>query len=410
MKNGLQVGIFRAVWLVLILGATPAVVTAQSLYSAAVTVNGNAVTYFEIQQRARMLEALGTVGDVNKQARKNLVDDKLRLQAARSMGLAVTQDELKTGIEDFAKRTNIDAQQLTDGLAQRGIYQETLEDFVRSGILWRKVIQTKFQGKARLSEAELDTAMALGTTAVGASVLLSELVMPLPQGQEAETIQLAGTIAGRIHSYSDFEEAALTYSAAASRANGGKLDWMPITNLPPEVGKSIMTMSVGAVTAPIQIPNAVAIFQLRGIRDNRAIAAKTIAYDYASLLLDGGKSEATLAQAQKIAGEIDTCGDLQARAENLPEGRFSRVVTPVNKIPRAIRGEISNLDANEVSYTLTRGENNEFLVFLMLCGRTNSLSEGNRQQVRTALFNQRMEAFGTGYLQELKGDAIIIQK
>jgi len=46
----------------------------------------------------------------------------------------------------------------------------------------------------------------------------------------------------------------------------------------------------------------------------------------------------------------------------------------------------------------------------MLCGRTNSISEGNREDVRLALFNQRMEAFGEGYLQELKGDAIIREK
>lgn len=393
--------------LALVLALAPIPTWAQNPYSAAVKVNGNAVTYFEIQQRAHFLQVLGTIGNLEKQARDDLIDDRLRQQVAKSMGLSLSEEEKTAGQAEFAKRANMTTEEILAGLAQENIYPETFTDFVNAGLLWRKVVQTRFQAKAFVTESELDTAMALGTTAVGASILISELILPLQKGTEDQTMELARELHGRIHSFQDFEEAALTYSASPSRANGGKLDWMPSTRLPGETGKNLITAGVGSVSPPVLLPNAVALFQLRGIRDNRTVAAKTIAYDYATLLLPGGRSPETLAKAAEIKGSIDTCGDLLAQSAAYPKDQFSQKVTPVGKTPKSIARELANLDANEVSTNLTQGENDEFLVFLMLCGRTNKLSEGNREQVRLALFAQRLQAFGDGYLQELKGDAII---
>ncbi len=396
--------------LALILLAFPSFSLAQNPYAEALTVNDSSITNFEISQRELMLKAIGTLGDLQKQATDALIEDRLRQQSARSLGLTLTEDEKAAGMTEFAKRANMTTEQFVAALGKDGVYPETFYDFVDAGLIWRKVVQTKFQAKAFITESELNTAMALGTTAVGASVLVSELILPLPQGAEAQSIELATELSKRLKTLKGFEEAVLTYSAAASRGKGGKLDWMPITNLPPEVAKQIMTMSVGEVTTPVQMPQAVAIFQLRGIRDNRTIAAKTIAYDYSKLLIPGGKSDATLKQARALADSIDTCQDLAAKAQKFPAELFSTQVTPVGKTPRNIARELENLDANEVSFNLTEGANDQYLAFLMLCGRTNKLSEGNREQVRQALFSQRMDAFGQGYLQELMGDATIVRK
>jgi peptidyl-prolyl cis-trans isomerase SurA len=394
----------------LIQGLMPAIAWGQSPYSAAVLINGQAVTHYEIEQRSLLLEALGSTGDLEKQAIEELIDDRLRLFAGRLFGVQIGPDEVKEGLAEYAQRSNMAPEQLIEALSAEGVEPETFTDFVKTSLIWRNVVQQKFQSKSFITEAELDTAMALGTTAVGASVLLTELILPLEPTTAQQTRELMEHLSANLNGYQEFEEAVLTYSAAASRANSGKLDWVPITSLPPDVGSAMMTMAVGQVTRPIEIPNALVIFQLRGIRDNRTSAARPIAYDYATLMIPGGRSPETLARASALAGAIDTCNDLQEEAGNYPDGSFSQQVVPIGKVSRDIGGELGNLDANEVSTNLTRGDNGEFLMFLMLCGRTNKLSEGNREDVRNALFGQRMESFGQGYLQELKGDAIILYK
>ena len=95
-----------------------------------------------------------------------------------------------------------------------------------------------------------------------------------------------------------------------------------------------------------------------------------------------------------------------AEVRHQPESLFNRATVAVNKVPRNIGNELALLDSNEVSVNLTQ-DDGKTLVFLMLCSRTNALTAGNREEVRNALFVQRIEAFAAGYLQELRGDAII---
>ncbi len=386
--------------------------TGQDPLSPVATVNGVGITAFEVEQRARLLAALGDKGDVAGKALDALIDDSLREFAARQMGITVSQDEMDKGLAEFTARANLTPQQFIDELARQGVYPETFRQFVRTGLLWRKLVVTKFRAKAFVSDAELDTAIELGTTAVGASVLISELILPFQPDNEKQALELLNRLRGTIRSESDFAEAALTYSSAASRANGGRLDWMPIGNLPPEVGKMILTMREGQVSTPVRLAdNAYAIFMLRGLRNNRTVAAKTIAYDYATLMLPGGRSPATLALARAIEGRIDTCNDLLAEAQKYPPEAWKRQTLPVGRVPRDIAAELSHLDRNEVSTRLTRrAGNGQNLVFLMLCGRTNQISEGNREEVRKVLVTQRLEAFGKGYLQELRADAVITRK
>ncbi|MFT5000252.1 MAG: peptidyl-prolyl cis-trans isomerase SurA [Paracoccaceae bacterium] len=400
--------LFSSVFTGVMLAASPTILTAQSPFSPVISINNSAVTHFEVEQRALFLTVLGTIGDVEKRALIDLIDDRLKLQAGRALGLTLSQDEATQGMIEFAERASLTPEQLIAELAKEGIYPETFADFVGSGIMWRKVVQFKFQAKAFITEAELDTAMALGTTALSASVLLSEIIVPFTAETEADTLELVLDVRSEIRSFDDFDIAALTYSAAASRADAGKLDWRPITALPLDMRTQMMTMGVGQVTFPIKLSGAYLLYQLRGIRDNRTVVAKTIAYDYAILQLPGGRSDATLKTAADLASKVDSCSDLFAESQKFPEENFTQQVLPVRSVPRHIALELANLDANEISTTLTQGTNGEFLTFLMLCGRTNKLSEGDREEVRNALFVQRMEAFGEGYLQELLGDAIIL--
>lgn len=395
----------------LILLAMPQALLAQtSPFAAAVVVNGNAVSYFEIDQRVMLLSALGTPGDLDEQARLALIDDRLRGQAAREVGVAVTEDELTTGMEEFAERAGLTSEQLFQALAQQGVEIETFQDFVGSGLLWRKVLQTRFQSKAFISDGELDAALALGTTAVQDMVLVTELILPLGDGQEAQSRALAADFSNRLKTYAAFEQAAAQFSVAPSRANAGKLEWLPLSSLPPQIASKILALNVGEITAPIETTNAVVLFQLRGIRESRTVAAQTVSIDYARLLIPGGRTAENLTLVAGIAGDIDTCDDLLAKAERFSENAYIRDVLPVGKIPQSIRRELAALDNNEVSTALTQGETAEIMVFLMLCGRTGELADGDREQIRTALFNQRMDSFDAGYLQELKGDAILLFK
>lgn len=126
------------------------------------------------------------------------------------------------------------------------------------------------------------------------------------------------------------------------------------------------------------------------------------AIDYATIPISGGRSSDALARAQSLRNEVDTCDDLYGVR---PEG-LERQVVPPSEIPEDVAAALSRLDPNEMSFDVTRGGGSVLLV-TMLCGRSTEVPEGARDQVRERLFQQRMAAYASGFLEELRAEAII---
>ena len=83
---------------------------------------------------------------------------------------------------------------------------------------------------------------------------------------------------------------------------------------------------------------------------------------------------------------------------------------PPAQIPTDIAFELSKLDPGEVSTTLTRQDGNALMV-LMLCGRTNAVSEGaDRESLRMGLRNQRITALADSHLAQLRAEARIVER
>ncbi|MBD3626052.1 MAG: peptidylprolyl isomerase, partial [Rhodobacteraceae bacterium] len=50
------------------------------------------------------------------------------------------------------------------------------------------------------------------------------------------------------------------------------------------------------------------------------------------------------------------------------------------------------------------------VVLLSLCARSGEASAEDRETLRLRIFNERMNNFAQGFLQELRGDAVIVEQ
>jgi peptidyl-prolyl cis-trans isomerase SurA len=172
----------------------------------------------------------------------------------------------------------------------------------------------------------------------------------------------------------------------------------------------ILALAPGQVTAPLPIPNAVALFQLRDIQETSAATTSYSAIEYAAYYLAGGRSPETLAQAAKIRARVDNCNDLYGEAKGQPAEVLDRVTKTPAEIPQDIGIELSKLDPGEVSTALTRS-NGQTLMFLMMCGRTAAANqEASRDDVINALRQERLVGYADQLLAQLKADARIVRK
>ncbi|MDJ0629870.1 MAG: SurA N-terminal domain-containing protein [Rhodobacter sp.] len=403
----LRVLIFPLLAAVIAVSAPPAAFAQDNPFAPVVRVNDRVVTQYEVNQRILFLELLRAPGNIQEEALDRLIEERLQLQAADQFGVTVSDEQIEAGIDEFAGRADLTGEQFLELLGRGGVDPETMRDFVRAGVAWRNIVQGRFGPRAQVGEAEIDRALELASSTGGARVLISEIFLPANTPAAQAAAQRRAAEISQITTIPAFAAAARRYSAAPSRGRGGRQDWIPVGNLPPAVRAQVLTLAPGEVTDPIPVPNAIALFQLRAIEETGAAGAEAISIEFARFFIPGGRTEGTLAEARKIAAEVDTCDDLYGVAKGLPEERLLRDVLPVEEISGDIAVELAKLDEGEVSTALTTGDG-QALVFLMLCGRTLAISEDvDREVVRQNLINQRLQSYAQGYLSELRADAII---
>jgi len=389
----------------------PAASSAQGLFDPVIKVNDSVITRYELEQRARLLSVLNAPGDPARLAREQLIEERLKMGAARASSLELTEEGVQAGLTEFAARGNMGPEEFITAMEGEGVAEQTVRDFVTTGVTWRQLIAARFGSRVQITEADVDKALNAMTGGSSVRVLLSELIMPAPPQQAAEIRARANQLS-QINSIEAFSDAVRRFSAAETSRNGGKLDWMQITKLPPSLRPSILSLAPGQVTDPVGLEGAIALFQLRAIEEAGVKSPDYTAIDYATYLIPGGRSEAALQQAANVAARVDTCDDLYGVVKEAPAQRLSRDARKPGDIPSDIAVELAKLDPGEVSTALTRdsGEG-QALVLLMLCGRTAaSQQDASREEVKQSLRSDRLESHAQSYLAQLRADARIVSE
>ncbi len=406
-------------------GAQP-VLSQSNPFRPVVYVNDSVVTEFDIQQRSRFLQLLRAPETDRAAAEKALIEDRLRMQAAKAMDIRPTEEAISAAVAEFAGRGGLSPEQFDKLLGQNGIDPHIFVDFITAGVAWRDVIRARIVPNVHVSDDEVKREyQKIAETPRITDVLLSELIIPAPPGREAEAQALAERIVANTANEGDFAAAARQYSATQSRENGGRLPWTSLDNLPPSLRPILLSMQPGTVSQPLNVEGAVVLFMLRDTRGVVRSGTRDQILEYLQLRLNN-PTEAT-----RIATTLRDCSDLFIAARGLPQENLVHETAHQGQIPTGVGLTLSQLDDNEA--TVVGGD------IVMLCKRSSALvAEAETQpqvpvtegqppagkeagadaprdpnalpeldQVRDVVFNRKISAAADAYLADLRADAII---
>jgi len=283
-------------------------------FAPAITVNNGVITQYDIEQRMKLLEALGASTDLRKLAVQQLTEDRVKKQAAKDMDIELPEGAIEQGVDEFATGRGLTTDDVNHVLEVRGIDVQTMNDFVEAGLLWREVVGQRFRARALPSEEDVDAALEERQTRPQEMLTLAEIALPFAERGEAETEALADNLYRQIARGASFSNLASEYSRSPSAERGGLLDPVPADRLPAAFRTQVLLLGQGQVTRPIPISGGLALVKLVSI------------------------------------------------------GRQKLPPIPEDQIPAA------------------------------------------REELRQQLFSARIQSFGQGYLQELIGDALIVER
>jgi len=374
---------------------------AEGIFDTIISVDRAAITNYELEQRVLFFSFLNEPGDTLISSRQSLIDDRLKMAAGTKDGFALTPTELENAMLDFAKNSNQSLSELLNLLNEGGVDAETFRDYVEVGVVWREVVRKRFGSQSQPTESEIDRALAAERAEGDISVLLTEIVLPAGPSQLEESRKIARELA-KITSISSFSEKAKKLSVSSSRENGGKIPWRNLKDLPNGLRQIIASLRPGQVAKPLEVQNAIVLFQLRDVEELGLKAPEIISMKFAKIT--GINSVLDLATKT-----VNSCNDLYGLVKLDKDVVLEMLTQQPDEIEQATALRLNRLDRHEMS--IFSDSPDSIGNMIMLCERNYTTSADiPRSEVAKNIRAARLTNLAEGYLAELRTNATVIFK
>lgn len=375
----------------------------KSIFSPIIEVNNSIITQFELIQRTRLVEALNLSSDPALFAREQLITERLKQDEAKKLKITASNQELSLRLEQFASRANLSIIDFYKELRQLGIYPSTLETYLETEIIWRKIVNSKFDPTTSISDLEIQTAMNRAQFEDIFQVLLTEIIIPISSDNANDTEALIQKLR-EVRSIEEFSNAARKYSVAPTAASGGLVTWQKFSDLPEILKPLILGLSPGEITEPVKLTKAVAIFQVRNVREviNNSDEQKLISF----INLTTNSHDKSI--LENIQNTYFTCEDLKRTFNENSEVQLIQIKSLTKDLSEQTLKIIENLDPRESKVVVF--ENKPQLFFLCERNRIQLPETKDQETVRRSIQQSRLNKFAKSYLDALRYNARIVNK
>jgi peptidyl-prolyl cis-trans isomerase SurA len=398
----------------LLLSATFTPVIAQD-FSPAVIVNDEIITGYDIDQRQRLLEAASGGESITREdAITQLVNDILRLQAARRAGISPSKEEIDRSFDELSRGQGRDPQTMRQYFRSRGVSEGHLEKQMAAEVAWRDLVPRTYMPRIRISDDELSEAMGTDKAApTEPEYLLSEIRLPIDARGEQAVLAEANALLQQLRSGATFGDLARRRSAGLTAATGGDLGWVGLSTMTPVAQDIVGQMTKDRVTRPFVDGTDVLIV---GVRDTRGLDGATPASYRISQLVVGVAPDAAapaaalaLQQAQAAKARVTDCASVEAlKGEYLPISGDVGTLTPA-QMPGPVREAVIAMPVGGISDPI---RSNDGFHIIVLCDRIESgtastPSGAEEDAMRRRLTASKLTRYSASLLRKLRREAVI---
>lgn len=390
----------------------------------AAVVNGDVITHGDIDNRARlfaMSTGLGMSQEVLErlaaQVRRQLIDERLRLQELQRRGIAVGDREIAQAIAQIEAANGMPAGAMRQRLGAAGVEMRTMIDQFRVQIGWNRLLRDVLGRNAEVSATEIAELEAALRGQIGQTEFrVAEIFIPVGEArQSADAQRFADTIIAQLRAGAPFGVVAAQFSQSQTALQGGDLGWVQPNQLDPELLRVVQIMPPGAISNPIRVPGGISIVTLRGKRvigtDNATVATIRQAFlPFASPLNPAQPTEAqraVLERARQVSVGAKSCEDVEKANAAAAGGRPADPgELRVDAIPNApLRELIANLPVGRASQPLIADDG---IAVIMVCAReTKNLGVPPPRELGQRILAERVELTGRQLMRELQRRAVI---
>ena len=212
---------------------------------------------------------------VEKQVLDKLIEERLQVGKAESLGINVTPDMLASMIGNIAKNNNLTLSELRTTLAAEGLSFTSFQKQIEKQVLLSRLKNQEIINKINVSDAEIDSLLKQDKQ-IGrknTEYLLQHILIGLPEGASPAEIGTARdkaiSIVKQLEQGADFARLALLNSSGRNALEGGSLGWLKNNQLPSLFTDIVAGMSKGDISPPLRSSSGFHIIRLADVKGDK---------------------------------------------------------------------------------------------------------------------------------------------
>ncbi|MBB3998567.1 SurA N-terminal domain-containing protein [Aureimonas pseudogalii] len=257
-------------------GAGLSVLPAMAASGISVVVNKQAITTYQIQQRAAFLK-LRRVPGGDAAAKQELIDEALKSQEIRRRGISIPDGAVDEAFGRFARDNKLTEAQLGEVLGRAGFSAKGFKDYIRVQMGWGQAVLANVRQTERLSEQDVVQRMLSegGKKPSTTEYTLQQIIFVVPQDKRASQLSRRMSEANSLRQR--FTSCPATYDVARGLRDVTVRDLGRVAQpeLPPRWKDEISSASRGATTKAQETERGVefiAVCDTRSVSDDQAAA------------------------------------------------------------------------------------------------------------------------------------------
>ena len=120
-----------------------------------------------LQKQALETARAGILPRLKKDAKEELVDERLKLQEARKLGIQVSDEDVKTMLTGLAERNKMTYDQFSKHMKSMSVDIATLGERLRAQRAWRDLIGRRYGAQVAVSQMDVDRVLASSAAEAG---------------------------------------------------------------------------------------------------------------------------------------------------------------------------------------------------------------------------------------------------
>ncbi len=342
----------------------------EELDSIVAVVNNDVIVQSELEHEITLvipeIEGRGTPlpprPDLERQVLDRIILQRLQIQKAEALGIAIDDAMLTEAITSIAARNGMALEELQATLEAGGVRFEDFSANTRQQLITKRLQAQEVVKNIAITDQEIDRFVERDSSRLieRSDVKLSHILVSVPEGAPPEVSKKAEAkargLVAQLRKGADFAQVAVRSSDGRKALEGGDLGWFPMAEVPSLAQDSAHTLAKGEVSEPLRSPSGFHIIKVTDVKGSapekvtqtnaRHILIRTnevLSDDEARIRLEqlrlriiGGDDFATLARSHSDdTGSALRGGDLGW-------------VNPGDTVP-AFEKEMDRLGPNEVS-------------------------------------------------------------